>query len=83
MSLPPPDSQSGSDAGAPSGEAATPREIIDALLAQNAAQREVIAVLTARVAELERRLGLNSTNSGRPPSGSLPLRRRYGSPISP
>lgn len=68
MSLPPPDSQSGSDAGAPSGEAATPREIIDALLAQNAAQREVIAVLTARVAELERRLGLNSTNSGKPPS---------------
>jgi transposase len=29
---------------------------------------ELIAALKARVAELERQLGLNSTNSGKPPS---------------
>ncbi len=68
MSLPPPDSHPGSDAGAPSGEAGVLRGVIAALLEQISAQREVIAVLTARVAELERRLGLNSTNSGKPPS---------------
>ena len=42
-----------------------PREeliaLIQALLADNAA-------LKARVAELERRLGMNSSNSGKPPS---------------
>lgn len=38
------------------------------LRAENAAQKETIAVLLARVAELERRLGLNSSNSGKPPS---------------
>lgn len=32
------------------------------------AQRKEIATLSARVAELERRLGLNSSNSGKPPS---------------
>jgi len=42
--------------------------IIAALQAQNATLRKLIATLTARVAELERRLGLNSTNSGKPPS---------------
>lgn len=47
---------------------ALPDEIIGTLLAQNAALREIIATLTVRVAELERRLGLNSTNSGKPPS---------------
>ena len=36
--------------------------------AGNAALQETIAVLLARVAELERRLGLNSSNSGKPPS---------------
>ena len=35
---------------------------------QNAAQRSRIAQLEARVAELERQLGLNSGNSGKPPS---------------
>ena len=35
--------------------------LIQALLADNAA-------LKARVAELERRLGMNSSNSGKPPS---------------
>src|SRR3954468_7708515 len=38
------------------------------LRAENAALQETIAVLLARVAELERRLGLNSSNSGKPPS---------------
>jgi len=38
------------------------------LLALVAAQAVVIAELTARVAELERRLGLNSQNSSKPPS---------------
>lgn len=33
-----------------------------------AASQEAIATLTARVAELERQLGLNSRNSGKPPS---------------
>jgi transposase len=38
------------------------------LRAENAVLQETIAVLLARVAELERRLGLNSSNSGKPPS---------------
>jgi transposase len=38
------------------------------LRAENAALKETVAVLLARVAELERRLGLNSSNSGKPPS---------------
>jgi len=40
----------------------------EALVAENAALRSQIVVLLARVAELERRLGLNSGNSGKPPS---------------
>jgi transposase len=38
------------------------------LIALVAAQTAEIAALRARIAELERRLGLNSTNSGKPPS---------------
>ena len=38
------------------------------LLAVIAAQQAQIAALLARIAELERRLGLNSGNSGKPPS---------------
>jgi transposase len=38
------------------------------LIALVAAQAVVIAELTARIAELERRLGLNSQNSSKPPS---------------
>ncbi len=43
-------------------------QTIETLLAIIEKQREQIAALTARVAELERRLGLNSSNSGKPPS---------------
>src|SRR3954465_7449114 len=68
MSLPPPDSHPSSDAGAPSDETGALRGVIATLLEQIGAQREVIAVLTARVAEVERRLGLNNTKSGKPPS---------------
>src|SRR3954470_6593934 len=56
---------------APSDEAATPAALVEEnarLRAENAALQETIAVLLARVAELEHRLGLNSSNSGKPPS---------------
>src|SRR3954462_2807544 len=42
--------------------------VIQALQAENAQLRADNAVLTARLAELERRLGLNSSNSCKPPS---------------
>jgi transposase len=42
--------------------------IIAALQAENALLRSEIAALMTRIAELERRLGLNSSNSGKPPS---------------
>src|SRR3977135_1972018 len=38
------------------------------LIALIAAQRAELAALKAQIAELERRLGLNSSNSGKPPS---------------
>ena len=56
---------------APSDEAATLAALAEEnarLRAGNAALQETIAVLLARVAELEHRLGLNSSNSGKPPS---------------
>ena len=57
---------------APSHEAAaTPVALAEEnarLRAENVALKETITVLLARVAELERRLGLNSSNSGKPPS---------------
>jgi transposase len=49
---------------APAGVPASSAE----LLAVIAAQQAQIVVLLARVGELERRLGLNSSNSGKPPS---------------
>ena len=42
--------------------------LIAALQAQNAELRAIIAVRNARIADLERQLGLNSGNSGKPPS---------------
>jgi transposase len=44
------------------------RALVAELQAQNAALLAQNAALVARVLELERRLGLNSANSGRPPS---------------
>src|SRR6202140_2000818 len=55
-------------AGAGGGDPASLEAIIAALREQNTAQQAVIAQLQERVAELERRLGLNSSNSGKPPS---------------
>jgi hypothetical protein len=44
------------------------RQGIAALREQATAQQALIAQLQERIAELERRLGLNSGNSGKPPS---------------
>ena len=49
----------------PASPAESSREELIALIATQAAE---IAVLKAHIAELERRLGLNSSNSGKPPS---------------
>src|ERR1700689_2271036 len=61
----PPDNTRSQDdvTSAASGEAA-----IEALRAENALLRAENAALMGRLAELERRLGLNSSNSGKPPS---------------
>src|SRR5450755_1434221 len=67
MSLPPqPDSHV--DAGPISGSTARLESLIAALQTEIIQQRTVIAALQARNAELERQLGLNSGNSGKPPS---------------
>jgi transposase len=43
-------------------------DVIALLLAQEARHAAEMAILRAQIAELERRLGLNSSNSGKPPS---------------
>jgi transposase len=43
-------------------------DLVAMLLAQQARHTAEMAALRARIAELERRLGLNSSNSGKPPS---------------
>ncbi len=53
------------------------RELEEAGEVLSPAVRAAIVVLEARIRELERRLGLNSTNSSRPPSSDPPgLKRR-------
>ena len=47
---------------------ASPEAVIAALRAQNAELLALVATLQARIAELERQVGLNSGNSGKPPS---------------
>ena len=47
-----------------------------------AAQAELIERLTARVAELERRLGADSSNSSRPPSSDPPWSKKPANPRS-
>lgn len=67
MSLPPqPDSHT--EGGPVSDSTARLEALIAALQAQIAQQQTTIAALQARNAELERQLGLNSGNSGKPPS---------------
>ena len=46
----------------------SPTAVIARLEAEIAARDAIIKSLLARVAELERRLGLDSSNSGKPPS---------------
>jgi transposase len=51
------------------GTAATSGDaVIEALRVENALLRAENAALLQRLADLERRLGLNSSNSGKPPS---------------
>jgi hypothetical protein len=52
----------------PGGHRRRPAAIIAELRAVNAAQAQAIAALEARVAELERRPGTDSSNSSKPPS---------------
>lgn len=61
----PPDDTASRDGSTPavSGEA-----VIEALRVENVLLRAEVVALTGRLAELERRLGLNSSNSGQPPS---------------
>src|SRR5580700_6521163 len=59
---------SGDKAGAGGSDPASLEAIIAVLREQNTAQQALIAKLQERIAELERRLGLNSGNSGKPPS---------------
>jgi hypothetical protein len=49
--------------------------VIAALRAENALFRSEITLLVVRIAEPEGRLGLSSSNSGKPPSSSLARRR--------
>ena len=46
------------------------------LRAQNAESRRMVVVLTGRVAELERRLAADSSNSSRPPSSDAPWAKK-------
>jgi transposase len=46
------------------------------LIAENAELKRMVAVLTERVAELERRLGADSSNSSRPPSSDAPWAKK-------
>ena len=62
-------------------EAALEAEI-ERLLRENAAMKELIERLQSKIAELERRLGLDSSNSGKPPS-SDGLKRRTKSLRTP
>src|SRR6202162_1833049 len=63
----PPDDTASRDGVTPAvgGEAA-----IEALRAENGLLRAEVVALTGRLAELERRLGLNSSNSAQPPSSA-------------
>jgi len=81
---PPAASDSHDEAGLGAGTPASSEAFIAALQAQNTAQQALIAELQTRIAELERRLGLNSSNSGKPPSSDgLRKPARVSSPREP
>src|ERR1700722_7477268 len=67
MSLPS-DSDSHEEAAPVPPGPASSEAVIAALQAQNAELRTLTGALQARIAELERQLGRNSSNSGKPPS---------------
>ena len=57
----------------------TYQELVELVASQAlviAAQAELIEKLTARIAELERRLGADSSNSSRPPSSDFPFTKK-------
>src|ERR1700688_5161622 len=64
----PPQPDSHAEAGPTSDSTGRLESLITALQTQIVQQQTVIAVLQARNADLERQLGLNSGNSGKPPS---------------
>jgi transposase len=64
----PPQPDSHAEAGPIPDSTARLEALTAALQAQIAQQQTVIAALQTRIAELERQLGLNSGNSGKPPS---------------
>jgi transposase len=51
--------------------------VIEALRVENALLRAENAALLQRLAELERGLGLNSSNSGKPPSSDGSVRAEF------
>ena len=63
-----PDTPGGNDDLAASALLAAAAKEITRLRVENATLRQTVAALTAQVAELERRLGLNRRSSGKPPS---------------
>jgi transposase len=64
----PPQADSHPEGGPISDSTAHLAQLVAALQAQIAQQQTVIAALQTRIGELERQLGLNSGNSGKPPS---------------
>jgi transposase len=64
----PTDSDSVQSAASLPASPASSDEVIAELRTQNAAQQAFIVELQARIADLERQLGLNSGNGGKPPS---------------
>ena len=65
---PPSDSPTRPANPAPPGTAAVAADLVAALMARNTELQELVVSQTTRIAELERRLGLNSSNSGKPPA---------------
>ena len=61
---------------------ATQAELIASQAETIRVQAEQIRFLTARVADLERRLGADSSNSSRPPSSDAPWDKKPAKPRS-